>query len=57
MDEQMDLPTNDDWFEGIVNEGVPIVKEILAIRGQTVIDGIAGLDEIGKLFDPSKCDR
>ena len=28
----MDLPTNDDWFEKrIVNEGVPIVKEILAI--------------------------
>tara|TARA_Y100000004_G_scaffold184825_1_gene234271 strand:- start:12042 stop:14051 length:2010 start_codon:yes stop_codon:yes gene_type:complete len=38
----------------IVNEGVPIVKEILAHPiTQTVIDGIkAGLDEIGKLFGP-----
>ena len=38
----------------IVNEGVPIVKEILAHPiSQTVIDGIkAGLDEIGKLFGP-----
>ena len=38
----------------IVNEGVPIVKEILKHPiSQTVIDGIkAGLDEIGKLFGP-----